>query len=463
MAYATINPFTEEQLKVFPNTTPAEIEAALAKGHAAFLTWKNTPIAQRARILQNAADILRANLDDYARLLTVEMGKLFAEAQAETELSAAIFEYYALNAERLLAAEILPVASLKEGRAKIVFEPQGIILAIEPWNFPYYQVARIIAPQLSAGNTVILKHASNVPQSAALMDKLMRDAGLPEGGFQNLYPTHEQLNTIIADPRVRGVALTGSEGAGAKVASEAGLALKKCTMELGGSDAMVVLADADLEKTVKWAVFGRHWNSGQVCVSAKRMIVEDGIYDSFVERYRKGVAALRMGDPMDPNTTLAPLSSRAAVEGLKQQVADAVAHGAKAEEIPLEMPNKGCFFRPVLLSDVEEDNPARLWEFFGPVTMLFRARDAEHAIAIANDSPYGLGGSIFTGDEERGAELARQIDTGMVYINHPTMVKADLPFGGVKRSGFGRELLGLGLKEFVNAKLIDIVGLDDPF
>ncbi|MBO1324519.1 NAD-dependent succinate-semialdehyde dehydrogenase [Acetobacter sp. TBRC 12305] len=463
MAYATINPFTEEQLKVFPNTTPADIETALAKGHAAFQTWKNTPIAQRTRILQNAADILRANLDEYAKLLTVEMGKLFAEAQAETELSAAIFEYYALNAERLLAAEILPVASLKEGRAKIVFEPQGIILAIEPWNFPYYQVARIIAPQLAAGNTVILKHASNVPQSAALMDKLMRDAGLPEGGFQNLYPTHEQLNTVIADPRVRGVALTGSEGAGAKVASEAGLALKKCTMELGGSDAMVVLADADLEKSVKWAVFGRHWNAGQVCVSAKRMIVEDGIYDSFVERYRKGVAALRMGDPMDPNTTLAPLSSRGAVEGLKQQVADAVAHGAKAEEIPLEMPNKGCFFRPVLLSELDENNPARLWEFFGPVTMLFRARDAEHAIEIANDSPYGLGGSIFTADEERGAELARQIDTGMVYINHPTMVKADLPFGGVKRSGFGRELLGLGLKEFVNTKLIDIVGLDDPF
>lgn len=463
MAYATINPFTEEALTSFPDSTAADIASALDKGHAAFLHWKKASHAQRGRVLQKAADLLRQNLDSYAKLLTLEMGKLFAEARAETELSAAIFEYYAIHAERLLAPEILPVSTLKEGRAKIVFEPQGIILAIEPWNFPFYQVARIIAPQLSAGNTVVLKHASNVPQCAAAMERLMLEAGLPEGGFKNLYATHDQLNTIIADPRVRGVALTGSEGAGAKVASEAGLALKKCTMELGGSDALIVLNDADLEKTVKWAVFGRHWNAGQVCVSAKRLIVEDGIYDTFVAQYRKGVAALRMGDPMDPATTLAPLSSRSAVDGLRQQVEQAVGHGAIAEEIPLDLPNHGCFFRPVLLSGLNETNPARLWEFFGPVSMLFRARDAEHAIAIANDSPYGLGGSIFTQDEERGAELARQIDTGMVYINHPTMVKADLPFGGVKRSGFGRELLDLGLKEFVNAKLIDIVDIDAPF
>ncbi|CEF53971.1 NAD-dependent succinate-semialdehyde dehydrogenase [Acetobacter ghanensis] len=463
MAYATTNPFTEEQVKVFPNPTDAEVDTALDKGHTAFKKWKNTSFAERARVLQKAADLLRANVDEYSKLLTLEMGKLYAEAKAETELSAAIFEYYAVNAERLLAPEVLPLASVKEGRAKIVFEAQGILLAIEPWNFPYYQVARIIAPQLSAGNVVILKHASNVPQCAAAMEKLMHDAGLLEGGFQNLYPTRDQLAKIIADPRVRGVALTGSEGAGAKVASEAGLALKKCTMELGGSDALIVLNDADVEKAAKWAVYGRHWNGGQVCVNAKRMIVEDGIYDKFVELYRKGVSALRMGDPMDPATTLPPLSSRGAVEGLKQQVADAVAQGAKAEEIPLEMPNKGCFFRPVILTNLEEGNPARHTEFFGPVTMLFRAKDADHAIEIANDSPYGLGGSIFTKDEERGAELARQIDTGMVYINHPTMVKADLPFGGVKRSGFGRELLGLGLKEFVNAKLIDIVDIDAPF
>ncbi|ANA12622.1 MULTISPECIES: NAD-dependent succinate-semialdehyde dehydrogenase [Acetobacter] len=463
MAYATINPFTEEQVKTFPTTTDAEIETAIAKGDAAFQKWKNFSHADRARILQKAADLLRENLDEYSKLLTLEMGKRFAEAQAETELSAAIFEYYAKNAEKLLEPQDLPVADPQEGRAKLVYEPQGIIVAIEPWNFPFYQVARIISPQLSAGNTVILKHASNVPQCAAAMEKLMLDAGLPEGGFINLYPSHSQLATVIQDPRVRGVALTGSEGAGAKIAATAGGALKKCIMELGGSDALIVLNDADIEKAAKWAVFGRHWNGGQVCVNAKRMIVEDGVYDKFVELYRKGVSALRMGDPMDPNTTMPPLSSRGAVEDLKKQVSEAVAHGAKAEEVPLEMPNKGCFFRPVILTDLDESNPARRWEFFGPVTMLFRAKDADHAVEIANDSPYGLGGSIFSQNEEKAAELARKMDTGMVYINHPTMVKADLPFGGVKRSGFGRELIDLGLKEFVNTKLIDIVDIDAPF
>lgn len=463
MAYATINPFTAEQVKIYPSATDAEIDTALDKAHAAFLAWRETSFAERAKVLQAAADILRRDSDAYSRLLTLEMGKLYSEAKAETELSAAIFEYYAKNAERLLAPEELPVANASEGRAKLIHQPLGILLAVEPWNFPFYQVARIIAPQLSAGNTVVLKHASNVPQSAEATEKLMLEAGLPEGAFQNLFPTHEQVSRIIADARVRGVALTGSEGAGAKVAADAGTALKKCTMELGGSDAFIVLEDADLEKTIKWAVFGRHWNAGQVCVSAKRLIVVDAVYDQFVKGYKEGVAKLRMGDPMDPATTLAPLSSQGAADDLKKQVEGAVAAGAVAEEIPLELPNHGSFFRPVILTNVGPDNPARREEFFGPVTLLFRAKDEAEAIAIANDSPYGLGGSVFTRDEERGARVAEKIETGMVYINHPTMVKADLPFGGVLRSGFGRELIGLGIKEFVNHKLIDIVDIDAPF
>lgn len=239
--------------------------------------------------------------------------------------------------------------------------------------------------------------------------------------------------------------------------------MKKCTLELGGADAFIVLNDADIEKAAKWAVFGRHWNAGQVCVSAKRIIVEDGVYDHFLSLYRQGVQQLRMGDPMDAATTLAPLSSRSAVTGLQQQLDEAVKLGAHAEEIPLDMPAQGCFFRPVILTNIQPDNPARHWEFFGPVSSIYRAKDAAHAIEIANDSPYGLGGSIFTADEERGAQLAQQIDTGMVFINHPTMVKADLPFGGVKRSGFGRELLDLGLKEFVNAKLVSIADIDGEF
>ena len=463
MAYATVNPFTNEQIKVFPNATDAEIDTALDLAHGTFLKWRTTSFAERAKVMQKAADLLRANLDEYSKILTLEMGKLFSEAKAETELSAAIFEYYAKNAEKLLQPQDLPVASPDEGRAKVIHQPLGVLLAVEPWNFPFYQVARIIAPQLSAGNTVVLKHASNVPQCAAAMDKLMIEAGLPKGGFQNLYPSHDQVSRILADHRVRGLALTGSEGAGARLAAEAGQALKKCTMELGGADAFIVLEDADLEKTVKWAVFGRHWNAGQVCVSSKRMIVVDAVYDQFMQQYREGVSKLKMGDPMDPTTTLAPMSSQKAADDLKKQVDGAVAAGAKAEEIPLEMPNAGAFFRPVILTDVKDGNPAMREEFFGPVSMIFRVKDEAEAIRMANDSPYGLGGSVFTTNEERGVRVAEQIETGMVFINHPTMVKADLPFGGVLRSGFGRELIDLGIKEFVNHKLVDVVDIDAPF
>lgn len=463
MSYATVNPYTGELLRSFPDATDTEVSVAIDKAHATFLKWKDTSFAERAKVMQAAADILRAQKDEYARLLTIEMGKLFSEAQAEVELSAEIFEYYSRNAEKLLEPEELPVASPAEGNAILVTEPLGVLLAIEPWNFPYYQIARIIAPQLSAGNTMLLKHASNVPQSAAAFEKLMRDAGLPEGAFKNLYATRSQIETILNDPRVHGVALTGSEGAGSVIAAQAGKALKKSTMELGGADAFVVLADADLEKTVNWAVFGRHWNGGQVCVSSKRMIIVDELYDAFLERYIKGVAGLRAGDPLDASTTLAPLSSQAAADEIKDKIRQAVAHGAKATEVGPEVPSYGAFVQPTILTGLTEDNPARYWEFFGPVSMLFRARDEEDAVRIANDSPFGLGGSVFTSDPEHGAEVAKKISTGMVFVNHPTMVKADLPFGGVRRSGYGRELLGLGIKEFVNHKLIDVVDIDAPF
>jgi succinate-semialdehyde dehydrogenase/glutarate-semialdehyde dehydrogenase len=463
MAYATTNPYTGEVLETFPEATDAEVARAVANAHAAFLSWKTTSFAARAGIMQKAADILRRDSEAYARLLTLEMGKLIAEAKAEVELSARILEYYAEKAETLLAPEKLPVADPAEGDAVLVHEPLGVLLAIEPWNFPYYQIARIIAPQLSAGNTMLLKHASNVPQCAAAFEKLMREAGLPDGAFQNLYATRSQVEYILNDPRVHGVALTGSESAGAIIAAQAGKALKKSTMELGGADAFVVLADADMEKTVKWAVFGRHWNGGQVCVSSKRMIIVDEVYDRFLENYTAGVAGLRAGDPFEPDTTLAPLSSQGAADEIKDKIRQAVAHGAKATEVGPTVPNRGAFVQPTILTDIAEDNPARYWEFFGPVSMLFRASDEDDAVRIANDSPFGLGGSVFTSDTKRGAEVARKISTGMVFVNHPTMVKADLPFGGVRRSGYGRELLGLGIKEFVNHKLIDVVDIDAPF
>lgn len=463
MAFATTNPYTGEVLKTFPAATGDEIVQAIGRADAAFKLWREVPFAERAGVMQAAAAILRRDVESFAALLTLEMGKLIGEARAEVELSAAIFDYYAENAERLLAPETLPVADPAEGEAILVCDPLGVLLCIEPWNFPYYQIARIIAPKLSAGNTMLLKHAANVPQCAARFEVLMREAGLPEGAFINLFADHSQIERILNDPRVHGVALTGSEAAGAIVAAAAGKALKKSTMELGGADAFVVLADADMEKTVKWGVFGRHWNGGQVCVSSKRMIIDDAVYDDFLTRYTNGVAELRMGDPFDPATTLAPLSSQKAADDLKAMIDKAVEHGATATPVGPDVPNQGAFVRPTILTEIGEDNPARYWEFFGPVSMLFRAHDEDDAVRIANDSPFGLGGSIFTSDPKHGAEVARKISTGMVFVNQPTMVKADLPFGGVRRSGYGRELLGLGIKEFVNHKLIDVVDIDAPF
>jgi succinate-semialdehyde dehydrogenase/glutarate-semialdehyde dehydrogenase len=463
MTYATTNPYTGEVLKTFPDATDSEVIQAIEDANMAFLSWKETSFAERANIMQHAADLLRNDIDAYANLLTLEMGKVTSEAKAEVELSAAIFEYYANNAEKLLAPEKLKLADLSEGDAVIVHDPLGVLLAVEPWNFPYYQVARIIAPQLSAGNTMLLKHAGIVPQCSAACEKLMLDAGLPNGCFQNLYAAHSQTELIINHPLVRGVALTGSEGAGAVIASTAGKALKKSTLELGGADAFVVLADADLEKTINWAVFGRHWNGGQVCVSSKRMIIADEIYDEFLEGYTSGVAKLHAGDPFDSATTLAPLSSQSAADDLKDKIRQAVNLGAKATEVGPKVRDQGAFVQPTILTDVSDNNPVRNWEFFGPVSMLFRAKDEKDAIRIANDSPFGLGGSVFTSNPQHGEEVAKQISTGMVFVNHPTMVKADLPFGGIRHSGYGRELLGLGIKEFVNHKLIDVVDIDAPF
>jgi len=463
MAYSTINPYTGEQLQTYPNATNEDVEQAITQAHNAFLNWRETSFEFRATILQKAAELLRKNKRKYAQVLTLEMGKLLTEAEAEVEISAQIMEYYVKNAASLLAPKTIQSDDPAVKKASIVNEPLGVLLAIEPWNFPYYQIARILAPQLSAGNTLLLKHASNVPQCAATFEALMSEAGLPQGAFQNLYATRDQVEMIINDRRVRGVALTGSEGAGAIVASQAGKAMKKSTLELGGADAFVVLKDAELEKTVKWAVFGRHWNAGQVCVSSKRMIIVDDIYDTFLERYTQGVAELKVGDPMLPETTLAPLSSQDAADEVKEKIKLAVSHGATATEVGPKVPTEGAFVQPTILTNITPDNPAYYWEFFGPISMLFRAKDEDDAVRIANDSPFGLGGSVFGQDETHAEKIAHRISTGMIYVNHPTAVKADLPFGGIKNSGYGRELLDLGLKEFVNHKLVAVTDIDGNF
>ncbi|WP_312966886.1 NAD-dependent succinate-semialdehyde dehydrogenase [Acinetobacter gerneri] len=463
MPYSTVNPYTGELLATFANATDEEISQAITQADQTFQEWKLCSFQTRREILQRAADLLRSNLDYYAKFLTLEMGKIFAEAKAEVELSAQIFEYYVKYAEKLLQDEPLQVADPATGNAVLVHEPLGVLLAVEPWNFPYYQIARIIAPQLSAGNTILLKHASNVPQCAQVFEKLMLEAGLPNGAFINLFLSHDKVETVLKDPRVHGVALTGSEGAGSAIAALAGKYMKKSTLELGGADAFIVLADADLDKTVNWAVFGRHWNAGQVCVSSKRMIIDASIYDDFLAKYIAQVALLKAGDPMDPATQLAPLSSQKAADDVRKQIDNAIAHGATAIEVGAPVPSQGAFVQPTILTDIDASNPAYYEEFFGPVSMLFKAENEADAVRIANDSNYGLGGSVFGRDVKHAKEVAMQIQTGMVFVNHPTMVKADLPFGGIKRSGYGRELLGLGLKEFVNIKLVDIVDIDAAF
>jgi succinate-semialdehyde dehydrogenase/glutarate-semialdehyde dehydrogenase len=463
MGYQTVNPYTNEFVKGYEYATDEEIDATIEKAHEAFLMWRGTGSGDRSKVLTRAAELLRKDKKVFAGVLTLDMGKITAEAEAEVELCAEILDYFAEFGAGFLKDEPLAVKDASEGTVTIVHEPLGVLYTIEPWNFPYYQVIRVAAPQILAGNTIVLKHAENVPASALAMQKLFDDAGLPEGVFNNLFAPITATDHILAHPLVRGVALTGSERAGTAVAAAAGKNLKKSTLELGGSDAFLVLDDADIDKTVKWAVFGRHWNAGQVCCAAKRLIVMDAVYDEFMEKYRAGVARLRAGDPRDPATQLAPLSTQKAADNLAGQVKLAIEHGANAETLGEPVPTQGAFFQPTILTDVSAENPAFQTEFFGPVSMVFRVADEDEAVAVANASRYGLGGSVFSRDVARGERIARRVETGMVFVNHPTMVKSDIPFGGVKVSGYGNELTEFGIREFVTNKVVDVVDIDSPF
>lgn len=463
MAYATTNPYTGEVVATFPTATSEQVEVAITRADHAYGSWRSTTAEHRGDILQRAADLLRGDHARYAGILTLEMGKLIGEAEAEVELSARILEYYARHGADALRPRFLHAEGFGDTDVALVNDPMGVIFTVEPWNFPYYQVVRVGAPLLMAGNTMLLKHASNVPQSALAMEGLLEEAGALEGVLTNVFTSHQASEQVLSDPRVRGVALTGSEGAGASIAALAAQNLKKSTLELGGADAYIVLEDAEVEKAAQWAVFGRHWNAGQVCCSAQRLIVLDSVYDHFLEVYRRGVQALVAGDPMDPATTLAPLSSAEAVDILRVQVAHARDEGATVEEIGAAVPDHGAFFRPTLVTDIPLDSDTASTEFFGPVSQLYRAADEEDAVRIANASPFGLGGSVFSRDIARAQRLARRLDTGMVYINQPTGVKADIPFGGTKRSGYGRELIDLGLMEFVNQKVVVVADIDGSF
>ncbi len=455
MAYQSTNPYNGEVVKTFEEINDAQLEVKLKTAQDCFeQVWRHKSFAERKAVLSRAAAIMRERTQEFAELITIEMGKLIAQSQGEVKLSAAILDYYAEHAEEFLAPEKLSTA---RGEAVVESSPMGVLFGVEPWNFPYYQIVRFAAPNLMAGNVVMVKHASNVPQCALAFERLLEEAGAPSGAYTNLFISKDQVAKVIDDDRIRAVALTGSEAAGAVVAQRAGKNLKKSTLELGGSDAFIVLDDADLDKAVKHAVSGRMGNSGQACTASKRIIVVEALAERFLEKFQSAMQAFEPGDPLDGKTTLAPLSSTQALKTLQGQVDEAVASGAR-----LLMGGKridgqaGSFMQPTILTDLKADNPAYMQEFFRPVALLLRVPDQSAAVALANDSPFGLGGSVFTQDVERGKRVARQIDTGMVFINSAAVSTPDLPFGGVKNSGYGRELSSAGIQEFVNKKLIRV-------
>jgi succinate-semialdehyde dehydrogenase/glutarate-semialdehyde dehydrogenase len=459
MTYQSVNPYNGNVLKTFTELTDQELEQALITADDCFEDWQHTSFKDRAVVIANAAALLRARIDNFAQLMTIEMGKLIEQAKGEVLLSADILDYYAEHAEAFLCTEHLEPDS---GEAIVESTPFGILFGIQPWNFPYYQLARFAAPNLMAGNVVMVKHASCVPQCAIAFEQLLLEAGAPVGAYTNLMISHDQVNQVIDDPRIKGVALTGSVEAGKSVAARAGQNLKKSTMELGGSDAFIVLDDADLDKTVAWAVWAKMNNTGQCCVAGKRFIVVDTLADRFLEKFVAALADLKPGDPMDLSTTRAPLSTEAALVKLLTQVEQAVANGASLVIGGKRIDRIGAFMQPTILTNIKSDNPAYRQEFFGPVALFFRVKDEDEAVDLANDSEFGLGGSVFTQDVEWGKFIASRIDTGMVFINQATWTAPELPFGGIKNSGYGRELSSVGIQEFVNKKLIRVDTVNAP-
>lgn len=451
MAYATLNPATGERLRTFDTISDARLESALAATASATPDWQSRPLDARCDLLTRAASVLRKRRDELAGLITLEMGKPIREARAEIEKCALGCDYYAANAAGFLADEVIATDA---SRSLVAWQPLGAVLAVMPWNFPFWQVFRFAAPALAAGNTGLLKHASNVPQCALAIEDVLREAGTPDGVFTNLLLESSRIAGVIEDPRVHAVTLTGSEPAGRKVASVAGAQVKKCVLELGGSDAFIVLDNADLDVAVEGAVQSRFLNTGQSCIAAKRFIVMPGIADAFVEGFRDAVEQLVVGDPGDEDTQLGPLARADLRDQLHRQVEASLAAGAVAVTGCEPLPGAGAFYRPSILDDVRPGMPAWDEEIFGPVASVIRVDDEADAVRVANTTDFGLGGSVWTTDSARGEALARQLQCGSAFVNG--LVKSDprLPFGGVKNSGFGRELSMLGMREFLNAKTI---------
>ena len=447
--YAVIDPATNEVVERFGHSTDADIQKALESAENAYRTFsKKTTVAERAKMMARVADLHNERVDELARIIVQEMGKPLGQAVGEVEFAAAIYQYYADNAEAFLADEVID--NPDGGKAFIRRQGLGVLLGIMPWNFPYYQVARFAGPYITAGNTVILKHAEQCPKSASAIADIFREAGFPEGAYVNVFASHDQISTIIADPRVQGVSLTGSERAGAAVAEQAGRHLKKVVLELGGSDVCLVLDTADIDAAVDIAVAGRLENSGQACNGSKRIVVMDKYYDEFAEKFVAKMGALSMGPGLE-DADLGPLSSKKAADILSAQVSGAVAEGATLH-VGAEVAD-GCFFPPTVLSNVTPEMAVYREELFGPVAVLYRVSSDEEAIELANSSPYGLGSIVISDDIERAERVGDALEVGMVFINGVGLDAAQLSFGGVKRSGFGRELGRLGIEEFVNKKI----------
>ena len=451
MTIASINPATGERLREFTVLSDEEIEARLSKAESAFDSYRRTKTLDRAAILQAAADILETETESFARIVTLEMGKPISAAREEMRKCAIGCRYFAENGERFLEEQKIQTAA---AQSLIYWEPLGAVLAIMPWNFPFWQVFRFAAPALMAGNVCLLKHAGNVPQCALAIEEIWRRAGAPPGTFQTLLIGSDQVAALIRDRRVQAVTLTGSDRAGSEVAATAGRMVKKCVLELGGSDPFIVMPSADLDAAVEVAVKARTQNSGQSCIAGKRFLIADSVYDSFVRQFVARMKALKIGDPLDEATEIGPLATPAIRGGVHAQVEKSISAGAKL--LLGGRPNEGIgnFYPPTVLEDIPREAPAYSEEVFGPVALLFRVADAGAAIELANDSDFGLGASVWTNDAGERALFIRDLECGMVFVNALVASDARLPFGGVKRSGYGRELSSLGMHEFMNAKTV---------
>lgn len=447
----SINPATDEVIQSYTPHTPAQIDDALANARRAFEGWRTTSFAQRGEILRRVASELRQRKSGLAKLATLEMGKPIAEAEAEIEKCAWGCEFYAEHAERFLAPEVAPSTA---SESYIAFRPLGVIFAIMPWNYPYWQVLRFAAPALMAGNAAVLKHASNVSGCALAIEEVLTAAGLPDGLFRTLLMSGPDAERLIADPRIAAVTLTGSDAAGSAVAAAAGRALKKTVLELGGSDAFIVLADADLDAAAQIGVRARFQNTGQSCIAAKRFIVVDEVADAFTEKFVHYASQLKEGDPLDPGTQLGPVVNKQQREALQRQVEETVAQGASVVLGGEPASGPGAYYPATVVTGVTPEMPMFRQETFGPAAAIIRAKDTDQAIDLANDSQFGLGGNLWTADIEQGQALAARLDSGGVFINGMTASDPRLPFGGVKRSGYGRELSAFGIREFVNIQTV---------